>query len=157
MSYTGNVSVGGPADTRELPGLTITKVAVGPMDNNAYLLRCTQTGELALIDAANEADTAARPDRRHAAGHHPHYAPALRPRRRPRRRAAGDRRRDDRASGGRARHPDPGDQPVQNGDTVSVGNARLSVIHLRGHTPGSIALLYDGERRAGDRAAPVHR
>ena len=57
MSYTGNVSVGGPADTRELPGLTITKVAVGPMDNNAYLLRCTQTGELALIDAANEADT----------------------------------------------------------------------------------------------------
>ena len=57
MSYTGNVSVGGAADTRELPGLTITKVAVGPMDNNAYLLRCTQTGELALIDAANEADT----------------------------------------------------------------------------------------------------
>ena len=57
MSYTGNVSVGGPAETRELPGLTITKVAVGPMDNNAYLLRCTQTGELALIDAANEADT----------------------------------------------------------------------------------------------------
>jgi hypothetical protein len=48
MSYTGKVAVGGPADTRELPGLTITKVAVGPMDNDAYLLRCTQTGELAL-------------------------------------------------------------------------------------------------------------
>ena len=46
------MTVGGPADTRELPGLSITKVAVGPMDNNAYLLRCTQTGELALIDAA---------------------------------------------------------------------------------------------------------
>ena len=46
-----------PADTRELPGLTITKVAVGSMNNNAYLLRCTATGELALIDAANEADT----------------------------------------------------------------------------------------------------
>ena len=57
MAYTGNVTVGGAADTRELPGLTITKVAVGPMDNNAYLLRCRQTGELALIDAANEADT----------------------------------------------------------------------------------------------------
>ena len=39
MTYTGNVAVGGAADTRELPGLTITKVAVGPMDNNAYLLR----------------------------------------------------------------------------------------------------------------------
>ena len=44
--------VGGPADTRELPGLSITKVAVGPTDNDAYLMRCTQTGELALIDAA---------------------------------------------------------------------------------------------------------
>ena len=57
MSYTGNVSVGGPADTRELPGLTITKVSVGPMDNNAYLLRCIHTGELALIDAANDPGT----------------------------------------------------------------------------------------------------
>jgi hypothetical protein len=35
MSYSGNVTVGGPADTRELPGLSITKVAVGPMDNDA--------------------------------------------------------------------------------------------------------------------------
>src|SRR5712691_6392354 len=57
MTYTGDVSVGGRADTRELPGLTITKVSVGPMDNNAYLLRCTGTGELLLIDAANDADT----------------------------------------------------------------------------------------------------
>ena len=57
MSYTGKVTVGGPADTRELPGLVITKVAVGPMDNNAYLLRCPATGEQLLIDAANEPDT----------------------------------------------------------------------------------------------------
>src|SRR5215469_13859242 len=57
MSYTGNVTVGGPAQSRDLPGLTITKVAVGPMDNNAYPLRCTNTGELLLIDAANEPDT----------------------------------------------------------------------------------------------------
>src|SRR5258708_37827194 len=57
MTYTGNVRVGGPAQTKELPGLTITKVAVGPMDNNAYLLRCTNTGELLLIDAANEPQT----------------------------------------------------------------------------------------------------
>ena len=34
--------------------LTITKVSVGPMDNNAYLLRCRATGEQLLIDAANE-------------------------------------------------------------------------------------------------------
>src|ERR1700729_3745216 len=57
MTHAGDVRVGGAADPREPPGLTITKVAVGPMNNNAYLLRCTATGELALIDAANEADT----------------------------------------------------------------------------------------------------
>ena len=55
MTYTGDVQVGGPADERELPGLTITKLAVGPMDNNAYLLRCRETGEALLVDAANEA------------------------------------------------------------------------------------------------------
>ena len=54
--YTGNVEVGGATDVRRLPGLTIVKLAVGPMDNNAYLLRCTQTEEGLLIDAANEAD-----------------------------------------------------------------------------------------------------
>ena len=57
MAYTGDVTVGGPPDTRKLPGLTVTKLAVGPMDNNAYLLRCIHTGELALIDAANDPDT----------------------------------------------------------------------------------------------------
>ena len=55
--YHGNVKVGGPAQTHELAELMITKVAVGPMDNNAYLLRCRQTDEQVLIDAANEADT----------------------------------------------------------------------------------------------------
>ena len=29
-----------------------TKVAVGPYDNNAYLLKCQETGELLLVDAA---------------------------------------------------------------------------------------------------------
>ncbi len=30
-------------------------MSVGPYDNNAYILRCTATGERLLIDAANEA------------------------------------------------------------------------------------------------------
>ena len=38
------------------PGLRITKIAVGPYDNNAYLLRCTATGDTMLIDAAAEPD-----------------------------------------------------------------------------------------------------
>ena len=34
--------------------LEIHKVVVGPMDNNVFVLRCRQTGEGLLIDAANE-------------------------------------------------------------------------------------------------------
>jgi glyoxylase-like metal-dependent hydrolase (beta-lactamase superfamily II) len=153
MSYTGKVVVGGAADTRELPGLTITKVAVGPMDNNAYLVRCTQTGELALIDAANEASTLLGliGDRPLAAiitthQHWDHHA-ALR---------------EVQQATGAATVAHPEDAPglpipvtrqVQHGDTIDVGNARLSVIHLRGHTPGSIALCYAGN---GELAGEPH-
>ncbi len=55
MTYTGKVTVGGPPDLRDLPGLSVAKLAVGPMDNNAYLLTCTVTGTAVLIDAASEA------------------------------------------------------------------------------------------------------
>src|SRR3712207_8873393 len=54
MGYTGDVEVGGPADVRELPGLTISKLAVSEMANNAYLLRDPATGEALLVDAAAE-------------------------------------------------------------------------------------------------------
>src|SRR5919199_4765758 len=54
MTYTGAVTPGGPPDVRELPDLTISKLSVGPMDNNAYLLRCRRTDDQVLIDAANE-------------------------------------------------------------------------------------------------------
>ena len=57
MTYSGAVKVGGPADVHELADLMISKVAVGPMDNNAYLLRCRATDEQLLIDAAHDADT----------------------------------------------------------------------------------------------------
>jgi glyoxylase-like metal-dependent hydrolase (beta-lactamase superfamily II) len=54
--YTGHVEPGSGA-RRSLPGASIVKVSVGPMDNNAYLITCSQTGESLLIDAANDADT----------------------------------------------------------------------------------------------------
>jgi glyoxylase-like metal-dependent hydrolase (beta-lactamase superfamily II) len=143
MTYTGNVNVGGPADTRELPGLAITKVAVGPYDNNAYLLRCTATGELALIDAANEADTllgliGGTPLATIITTHqHPDHWAAL---------AAVQ----EATGAATVAHPDDAGplpvavtSPVRHGDQVTVGNAVLFVTHLRGHTPGSIALRYD--------------
>ena len=54
MTYTGDVRVGGPSDTREIDsGVTLTKLAVGEMNNNAYLL-VDGTGQGLLIDAAAE-------------------------------------------------------------------------------------------------------
>ena len=32
----------------------VHKVVVGPLDNNVFVLRCRETGEAVLLDAANE-------------------------------------------------------------------------------------------------------
>lgn len=142
--YTGNVKVAGPADVRELGALIISKIAVGPMDNNSYLLRCRRTGAQVLIDAAAE------PDRllsligddgltavvtTHA--HRDHWAGAL--------------REVVNVTGAATyAHPDdagaidvPTTHLVSSGDRIPVGAAELQVTHLVGHTPGSIVLLYD--------------
>jgi glyoxylase-like metal-dependent hydrolase (beta-lactamase superfamily II) len=41
------------------------------------------------------------------------------------------------------------DLPVEHGDTLAVGEQTLEVVHLRGHTPGSIALVWRGPEGAG--------
>ena len=143
MAYTGDVAVGGPPDSREITGLKVTKLAVGPMDNNAYLLEDTQTGELVLIDAANEAPRllellGGRPLARIVTTHrHWDHWQALA---------------EVQAATGAAVAAHPIDaeeipvtvtEPVEHGDTVRAGDVELTVIHLRGHTPGSIALRYD--------------
>jgi glyoxylase-like metal-dependent hydrolase (beta-lactamase superfamily II) len=153
MSYTGNVSVGGPAQTRELPGLTITKVAVGPFDNNAYLLRCAATGELLLVDAANEPQTLL-----HLLGGEP-LATIVTTHRHPDHWQALEAVAKATGADTVAHVEDAPGLPVaptllvSHGDTISVGHARLSIIHLRGHTPGSIALCYNA---AGDLADEPH-
>jgi glyoxylase-like metal-dependent hydrolase (beta-lactamase superfamily II) len=146
--YTGHVDPGGPPATRDLPDLTITKLSVGPMDNNAYLLVCKYTGEALLIDAANEADrilalldagSSGGPIRlrrvltthRHG-DHHQALADVVTATRA--RTLAG---RDDADA-----MPVPIDVFLDDGDTVKTGDSWFSVIALRGHTPGSVALLY---------------
>lgn len=143
MSYTGKTHVGGPAQVHELTRLTISKLAVGPMDNNSYLLRCRETGEQLLIDAAAEPERILDligPDglttivTTHA---HPDHWGAL----------AEVRKKTGATSV--AHEVDAEqlaelvDRTVVDGDTVTVGQVALRVIHLVGHTPGSIALLYD--------------
>ena len=141
--YHGKVHVGGPAETHELAQLMITKVAVGPMDNNAYLLRCRLTDEQVLIDAANDAHTLlsvigsggiTKVITTHRHGDH---WEAL---------AEVVARTNARTVAGRydAEGIDvPTDEPVEEGDRLHFGQIGLEVIHLVGHTPGSIALLYD--------------
>jgi glyoxylase-like metal-dependent hydrolase (beta-lactamase superfamily II) len=142
MTYTGEVHVGGAADTRETDGLTITKVAVGPYDNNAYLLRCSGSGEGLLIDAAAE------PERlieliggthvgvivtTHQHGDHWQGLAEVA---------------DATGAVTYAGRQDAGGIPVRtdvlvdDGGTIRFGDCELTAIHLVGHTPGSIALLY---------------
>jgi glyoxylase-like metal-dependent hydrolase (beta-lactamase superfamily II) len=143
MTYSGAVKVGGPADVHELQNLMISKVAVGPMDNNAYLLRCRATDEQLLIDAANDAPTLltligddgiASVVTTHRHGDHWQALAEVVA-------ATGARTyagRDD-AEG----IPVATEVPLEDGDTVRVGNVKLTARHLVGHTPGSIALVYD--------------
>jgi glyoxylase-like metal-dependent hydrolase (beta-lactamase superfamily II) len=153
QTYTGDVTVGGPADVRELPGLTIRKLAVSEMANNAYLLTDTGTGPGAgrsvLVDAAAEPAAllalVADADLRAVVTTHGHWdhhraLPEVVS-----------------ATGAETiAHPaDAGDLPVpvtrtvEHGDTVPVGDQTLEVVHLRGHTPGSIALVWRGPEGAG--------
>jgi glyoxylase-like metal-dependent hydrolase (beta-lactamase superfamily II) len=145
VTYTGDVRVGGPSDTREIGGgLTVTKLAVGDMNNNAYLLR-DGSGQGLLIDAAAEPDRlieligdtpVAKIVTTHQHGDHWQALAAVKS-----------------ATGAiTVAHPAdaPGipvetDELVEDGGTVAFGGTSLSVIHLVGHTPGSIALVIDAD------------
>jgi len=141
--YNGRVTVGGPADVHELGAIVVSKLAVGPFDNNSYLLRCRATGDQVLIDAAGEPDRLldlVGPDGLAlivTTHRHPDHWQGLAEL------AA--------ATGApTAAHVDdaeaipvPTDMILFDGDRVEVGESTLEVIHLVGHTPGSVALLYD--------------
>lgn len=134
---------------RELDGLVITKISVGPHDNNSYVLRCRKTGDQLLIDAADDAPRLlaliGSGGLSTVVTTHSHYdhwqaldavvaatgarsvAPAV---------DAPD-------------IPSRPDQLVEDGDRLPVGDCELEVVQLAGHTPGGIALLYkDGTGRS---------
>jgi glyoxylase-like metal-dependent hydrolase (beta-lactamase superfamily II) len=146
MTYTGQVTPDGPSDVRELPDAVIRKASVSPQDNNSYLITCRSTGGQLLIDAA---DNAPRVRALIAEGgtdlqtvvtthqhwdHHRALAEVVE--------ATGAR-----TAAGRedaAELPVPVDVELAHGDRVEVGALSLEVVHLRGHTPGSVALVLTG-------------
>jgi len=145
--YTGAVRPGGSPDVRELGHLRVTKVAVDPqMSNNCYLLTCLDTGDQVLVDAADEPGTllpvvgdagltTVVTTHQHW-DHHRALADVVA--------ATGAE-----VVAGEADAEAITEQTgvevgrrVGDGDTVAVGSCMLEVIHLVGHTPGSIALRY---------------
>lgn len=145
-----HVEAGGAPAIRRLPGLTIAKLAVGPMANNAYLLRDPATGEGLLIDAPADSERLLEFVRLDGDGirsilithRHPDHTGALA----------------DLVAATSAQVlagaedaealPVAVDRQLRHGDMVRVGVASLQIVALRGHTAGSVAALYR------DQAAP---
>ncbi len=144
MTYDGHVKIDGSSENRLLDLLIIRKVSVSAMDNNAYLLTCRDTGAQLLIDAADQ------PERllelvREGTGrldavatthqhwdHHRALAAVVRAT------GAATYCGADDADG----MPVPPTRTLAHGDRIEFGTVTLEVVHLRGHTPGSIALAY---------------
>ncbi|UEL28265.1 MBL fold metallo-hydrolase [Pseudarthrobacter sp. L1SW] len=142
----------------DLPALTIRRISVSEMDNNVYLLTAKASGEQVLIDAADDfpaiqqllqdaaGDTSATPRLALIATTHQHWdhVRALKElvEATEATTAAGT---DDAEA-----LPVPVDRPLGHGDTVAVDGFELAAVHLRGHTPGSIAFVYE------DPEGPAH-
>jgi len=148
-NYTGHVEPQ-TAARRTIPGASIVKVSVGQMDNNAYLVTCSQTGETLLIDAANDAEILLELIERFApklsliVTSHQHWDHIQ---------ALG---KVAEATGAptAAHRLDAEPLPVKpnrflaHGDTIKIGELTFDVIHLQGHTPGSVALALVGADEA---------
>jgi glyoxylase-like metal-dependent hydrolase (beta-lactamase superfamily II) len=120
----------------------IHKLVVGPVDNNVFVLRCKQTGEAVLIDAANEherlLELCSRLGVRRVLETHGHWdhiqaVPAVR----------------DAGYDVGVTLDDAGMLPsydfvLEDDSVLEVGRLRLRTIATPGHTPGSICFLVEG-------------
>jgi glyoxylase-like metal-dependent hydrolase (beta-lactamase superfamily II) len=120
----------------------IHKVVVGPMDNNVYVLRCKQTGDAVLLDAANEhdrlLDLAKALGVREVLETHGHWdhIQAV-----PQMRDAGY---SVHVTAEDAAMLPSYDELLTDDSIVNVGRLKLHTIHTPGHTPGSMCFLLEG-------------
>jgi glyoxylase-like metal-dependent hydrolase (beta-lactamase superfamily II) len=148
MQGINHVEPGGPPLVARLSGsVTMIKVSVGPVDNNAFLLQ-SNSGASLLIDAANDDDRLLKiiADQSldtivttHQHDDHWQALPSV---------AA--------ATGARMICGQPDLEAISTGariegllgvwdrDQIELGIEKLEVIGLVGHTPGSITLAYPG-------------
>ena len=132
----------------------ITKVVVGPMDNNVFVVRCTQTGDAVLLDAANEheklLELCQRLNVRKVLETHGHWdhiqaVPAVR----------------DAGYEVGVTQADAGMLPsydfvLEDESVIEVGRLRLHTLLTPGHTPGSMCFRIEGSPvlLAGDTLFP---
>jgi glyoxylase-like metal-dependent hydrolase (beta-lactamase superfamily II) len=124
--------------------IEIHKLVVGPYDNNVFVLRCTETGDAVLLDAANEheklLELAQQLNVRRVLETHGHWdhiqaVPAMR--------EAGYEVAVTALDAPRLK--DVGyDVFLDDKEVVEVGRVRLDAIHTPGHTEGSICFKVAG-------------
>ncbi|MDH6247704.1 MBL fold metallo-hydrolase [Mycobacterium sp. OTB74] len=144
-TYTGHLEPG-TAARRTLPSATIIKASVGPMDNNAYLITCSHTGKTLLIDAANDGAVLVELIKSQAPNvdlivtshqHFDHWQALA---------EVAEATGAPTAAHALDAEPLPvkPDRILADGDTITVGHLVFDVIHLQGHTEGSVALALRG-------------
>ncbi len=123
-------------------GVEVHKVVVGPVDNNVFVVRCTDTGEAVLIDAANEHDRLLELCRAlgvrtvletHGHWDHIQAIPAVR--------EAGYRVG---VTAEDAAMLPSYDYLLEDDTVIEVGRLRLRTLHTPGHTPGSMSFQVEG-------------
>jgi glyoxylase-like metal-dependent hydrolase (beta-lactamase superfamily II) len=123
-------------------GIEIHQVVVGPVDNNVLVLRCTETGDAVLLDAANEHERLLELCRRlgvrriletHGHWDHIQAVPELR-----------DAGYSVGVTAQDAAMLPSYDEVIEDDTVISVGRLRLRTIHTPGHTPGSMCFQLEG-------------
>ncbi len=120
----------------------IHKVVVGPMDNNVFVLRCRETGDAVMLDAANEHELLLELCQNlgvrtvletHGHWDHIQAVPAVR-----------DAGYEVGVTAEDAAMLDSYDYLLEDDTVIEVGRLRLHTILTPGHTPGSICFKVEG-------------
>jgi len=134
--------------------LELQTIAVGEYGTNCYLLTCPSTGRALLVDPGGDPEAVlrlcagARVDRIILTHGHFDHLLALEEVRAALRVPVGAHPDDAAAFGLRA------DFDLRDGMVLGVGRHRVRVVHVPGHTPGSVALRFDRRALVGDAVFP---